>query len=419
MPYRNRLIAAFVLALAVSAPAASAQDAPSATDEQAAAELEQLRQNLDEYMEQSAQFDESAAQAAVEALPPDEYYLGRVVSLEKEETAVIGGVETHFRTYKVRLLDGQEKGKEVTIEDNDLDGAIRDAALKPGEKIALVKTTSVDGVASYHVADRYRLPALFWMALAFFVAAALVGGKRGVTAVLGLVFTVAVIAGWALPRIIAGSPAFPTLVAAAALIAVVSIFLAHGANARTTLAVAATLAALALTVGVELVFTSAAHLFGLGSEEAFYLLGAGIGNIDLKGLLLGGILLGALGVLDDVTTAQVAVVAELKSANASFGFRELYRRGSAVGREHIASLVNTLFLAYAGASLPLFLLFSTGKGAPLWFIANSEMIAEEIVRALVGSLCLVLAVPISTAIAARWYTTHVPVGGEGNAHHHH
>jgi uncharacterized membrane protein len=219
-----------------------------------------------------------------------------------------------------------------------------------------------------------------------------------------------------LPRIMNGGAAFPTLIIAAAVIATISIFMAHGFHVRTALAVAATLATLALTVVVEIIFASKAALLGMGSEEAFFLMGVGLGDIDLKGLLLGGILLGALGVLDDVTTAQVAVVAELKAADARFGFKDLYRRGLAVGHEHIASLVNTLFLAYAGASLPLFMLFSTGQGAPAWFIANSEMIAEEIIRALIGSLCLILAVPITTALAAKWYATHAAESHGSHGH---
>ncbi len=141
------------------------------------------------------------------------------------------------------------------------------------------------------------------------------------------------------------------------------------------------------------------HLFGMGSEESLFILGD-LPGISLKGLLLGGIMLGLLGVLDDITTAQSAVVDELKQANQSLSFSELYRRGLSVGREHIASLINTLFLAYAGASLPLFLLFSLNQGQELWMIFNNEMIAEEIVRTLVGSTGLILAVPITTALAA-------------------
>src|SRR3989344_12894 len=143
-------------------------------------------------------------------------------------------------------------------------------------------------------------------------------------------------------------------------------------------------------------------LFGFGSEEAYYLQLFQSNTIDLRGLLLGGIIIGVLGVLDDVTTAQTAAVFELKKANQAFGFKELYTRAMRIGREHISSLVNTLVLAYAGASFPLLLVFSMNKNIPLWATLNSELVSEEIIRALVGSTALVLAVPIATAIAA-WF----------------
>jgi uncharacterized membrane protein len=131
-------------------------------------------------------------------------------------------------------------------------------------------------------------------------------------------------------------------------------------------------------------------------------------------------MLGVLGVLDDITTAQSAVIEELKRANLNLTFRDLYKRGISVGKEHIASLVNTLFLAYAGASLPLFLLFAVYKQAPVWFTLNSEIISEEIVRTLVGSVCLILAVPITTALAAAFFTRYAPdEHAHGVTPHHH
>src|SRR5690606_22392691 len=138
----------------------------------------------------------------------------------------------------------------------------------------------------------------------------------------------------------------------------------------------------------------------LGTEEAFYVQAAGgLGTINLKGLLLGGIIIGVLGVLDDITTAQAAVVEQLHVTDNTLAFRELLRRGLAVGHEHIISLVNTLALAYVGASLPLLLLFTQGY-TPLWVAINSERIIEEVVRTLIGSSALVLAVPITTILAA-------------------
>jgi uncharacterized membrane protein len=139
----------------------------------------------------------------------------------------------------------------------------------------------------------------------------------------------------------------------------------------------------------------------------------------MRGLLLGGIILGALGVLDDITTAQAAAVDELHRANPSLDARELYRRGLSVGREHITALVNTLFLAYAGASLPLFILFTIYNEVPVWVALNSEFVAEEVVRTLVGSMALILAVPITTAAAATIVSRSIGGGSTSAAGHRH
>jgi hypothetical protein len=183
------------------------------------------------------------------------------------------------------------------------------------------------------------------------------------------------------------------------------------ANHRTSIALASTLLALGFSVGLAAAFVRLASLFGTGSEAAFYLQYGGYQMLNLRGLLLGGIIVGTLGVLDDITTAQVATVEEISIADPRLSFAELYRRGLSVGREHIASLVNTLALAYAGASLPLFLIFSINKVQPIWVILNGEPVAEEFVRTLVGSSGLIIAVPISTWLAAYFFSRR-PAGPE-------
>jgi uncharacterized membrane protein len=158
---------------------------------------------------------------------------------------------------------------------------------------------------------------------------------------------------------------------------------------------------LAFATGLADLIVGLAHLSGRGSDEALFLQTGYLETVNLRGLLLGGIVLGALGVLDDITTAQAAAVEEISRADPGLGVRDLYRRGLSVGREHITSLVNTLVLAYAGASLPLFILFTLNTNQPLWVTLNSEFVAEEIARTIIGSLALTLAVPITTALAAR------------------
>ena len=183
----------------------------------------------------------------------------------------------------------------------------------------------------------------------------------------------------------------------------ISLYLAHGFNKRTSLALVSTLITFHLALGFGYLALNGARLFGMGSEEALLLTYTDLGvGIDLRGLLLGAIVIGALGVLDDITTAQTATVEEIHKADKKLSVKELYKRGLSVGHEHIASLVNTLVLAYVGVAFPvLLLLMDTNE--PFWVILNNEFMAEEVGRTLVGSLTLVLAVPIATGLAAHVY----------------
>jgi uncharacterized membrane protein len=180
-------------------------------------------------------------------------------------------------------------------------------------------------------------------------------------------------------------------------------FIAHGFNQRTKLSVLSTVLSLVLAVSLSYLFISLTQLFGLGQSDAFALQAGFLGNIDLRGLLLGGLIIALLGILDDVTTTQTAAIEELAKANPNLTKTELFLAGMSVGREHIASLINTLILVYVGASLPLFLLIVAATDQPLWVLLNSEYMAEEIVRALSGSVALILAVPISSVLAAGFY----------------
>ncbi len=341
------------------------------------------------------------AQADVSTLPPDEYARGRVLAVEEKgvQTDVLGETE-RSADYRVLLVSGPEKGEEIMIASSVFNAKNGQRPIGVGDRVVVVKSVQIDGSVRWYLADNYRLPTLFWMTLGFFALAVVFGGLRGFTSILGLGASVFIILGWIVPRILGGSSPFIATLTGTFAIAAVSLYLAHGFNKRTSVAFVGTLITLALSAAFAALAVALARMNGMGDEHALYLQNGDFGAIDLRGLLLGGIMLGVLGVLDDITTAQSAVVDELKRANSSLPFKELYSRGLSVGREHIASLVNTLFLAYAGASLPLFLLFTVYKDQPVWFLLNSEVISEEIVRTLVGSVCLILAVPITTALAA-------------------
>jgi uncharacterized membrane protein len=201
-----------------------------------------------------------------------------------------------------------------------------------------------------------------------------------------------------LPALIGGGPPVPVAVVAASMIAFLALYLAHGISPLTTVALLGTLGSLVLVTVLSWVFTELTVLSGL-SEETQFIRAFG-GDLDFAGLLLAGMILGALGALDDMTVTQASAVAELKAANPGYGVAELYRSGIRIGRDHVASTVNTLALAYAGASLPLLLVF-VSSSQTFGRVLTSEVVAAEIVRTLVGSIGLVAAVPLTTALAAR------------------
>jgi uncharacterized membrane protein len=250
---------------------------------------------------------------------------------------------------------------------------------------------------TYLYADRERRPALGVLTALFIIAVVVLGRRRGFYALIALGLTVAIILEFIVPSILDGRSPLLVAVVGASAIAFLALYMTHGVNETTTVALLGTLSALALTTVLASVFFAVAHFTGLASEEAIYVQAAA-GTIDIKGLLLGGAVLGALGALDDMTITQAAAVYELHAANPDIHYLRLYRSAMRIGRDHVGSTVNTLLLAYAGASMPLLLLFVL-SGQSLGTVANNETVAVEIVRTLVGSIGLVAAVPITTALA--------------------
>lgn len=255
-----------------------------------------------------------------------------------------------------------------------------------------------DGTVFYQYADRDRRP-LLWGLLALFAAAVLILGRlRGLAALAALVLSVGLLLVFILPAIISGTDAVLVALVGGGAIAMISLYLAHGYTPMTHVATLGAFTALVLTTALSWLVVSLAEFSGLVSEESFYLLA--IPDLDLNGLLLAGIVLGAIGALDDVTVTQASAVWEVRKANPTISHHELYQSGLRVGRDHIVSTVNTLLLAYAGASLPLLILF-TLSAQSFGVVASSEVVAVEIVRTLVGSIGLVAAVPMTTWLGSR------------------
>jgi uncharacterized membrane protein len=226
---------------------------------------------------------------------------------------------------------------------------------------------------------------------------------RGARALLGLGVSLAIVLGFIVPSIVEGNAALEVALIGSLAIMLATISLTHGLGVKTLAASLGTATSLFLTAALASVFTELTHLTGLSSDEAVFVRATSGAEISLQGLLLAGMVIGALGVLDDVTVTQASTVLAVKHANPAFGVRDLLGSGLSVGRDHVAATVNTLVLAYVGASLPVLLIFSIGD-TPFVDAVNLEAVAEQIVAMLVGSIGLIAAVPVTTALAAALAT---------------
>lgn len=341
----------------------------------------------------------------------DTYSLGTVKEITDERESEVMGEDRSTQAVTVELENGEEVKLLQDYSSYDAIGR----KVETGETVVVLRNQEFDSVL-YYIADKYRTRWMIGLFISFFALIIFFTGWKGLTSMIGLGFNILMIIYFIIPRIVAGNSPLLICLLGGLVIAVVSLYCAHGLNKRTSVALGSTLITLVIATLLSLIFVHLTMLSGAGTEEAFFLQFGELAKVNLQGLLLGGIIIGALGVLDDVTTAQSAAIDELKKANPKLGFSELYQRGLSIGREHITSLVNTLALAYAGASLPTLLIFSISN-QPLWVVINSEYIAEEIIRTLVGSSALILAVPITTAMAA-WAFQHQASGATHEGHRH-
>lgn len=342
--------------------------------------------------------------------PPVELLRGRIVEF------IPDAGDATAPDVRIEVLDGELKGQTI---DGYIQGPSGTAELpryEIGDEVVVNASREPDSTF-ISIADLYRIPALGLLLALFAVAVTVVGGWRGVRSLIALALTLAVIVKIVVPLILAGyEPAWVAIIAATG-VTIVTFLLTEGARRSTVAAAIGTFAALALVGVLAVVFDEIARFTTLrGSEDITYLQAVGLTDIDIGGLVLAAIIFGALGILDDVTVTQAATVAELHEADPRLGRLGLAKRSMNVGRSHIAATVNTLVLAYVGASLPLIVLFAAGRQDPL-LIASSEVVAVEVVRAIVGSIGIVMAVPLTTAVAVALTDRSLPFlrGPEGEA----
>lgn len=294
----------------------------------------------------------------------------------------------------VTVSTGKDKGRTFT----EIVQPDQSRQLHQGEKVVVAYEPSAPKDLQYSVTDVNRKFPMALLAGIFALAVVVVGRLRGVMALVALAISFMILNFFILPAILHGSNPLIVAVVGSSAIMLIALYMCHGLSARTSVAVLGTLMSLVLIGVLGSVFIGWAALTGNTDDNTGLIHGL-YPSIDMSGLLLAGVIIGSLGVLDDVTVTQTSAVWELHEANPSMGWRGLYRAGIRIGRDHIASVVNTLVLAYAGAALPLLLLFSIAQSS-VGAVANSELVAEEIVRTLVGSIGLVASVPVTTALAA-------------------
>lgn len=339
----------------------------------------------------------SAPSIQVQSNPNEETVEARVITVLDEGVLDQGGIQQPYQRLRLEILTGSRAGRAVEVDYGTQGFASSGVIYKADDRVLVSQIIRPDGGEVYFVTEPDRLGALLTLLLLFVVVIIGVSRWKGVRSLLGMAISLYVITQFILPMILAGrDPVLVSVLGAFGLLAVTQ-YLIYGWSIKTHAAVLGIFISLVITGVLASVFVSSTRLTGFGAEEVGFLQAAA-GSINARGLLLAGILIGAIGVLDDLTISQASAVFELSRANRALSVRELYRRAMNIGQDHIASTVNTLVLAYVGASLPLLLLFAIYP-QPFGQIVNREFVTEEVVRTLVGSLGLVSAVPITTLLA--------------------
>ncbi len=322
-----------------------------------------------------------------------------VVQIIDEGTITLGDNTQLYQVMRVNPLDGPYEGIHLEVDYGRRQIRSDEIALKPGDQILITISKMPDGVVNAYFVDFVRSHLLLWLFGIFAAAILLLAGRQGLGSLLGLIFSLFVVIGYIIPHILNGEDPVRVSIIGSAILLSVTLYLTYGWNLKTHSAVISMVFALILTGTLASVFVTVTRLTGAGDENALYLMQMAGAEINLRGLLLGSMLVGALGVLDDLVITQASAIFEIHDADPTLAFWALYRRASNIGRDHVAATVNTLVMAYTGSALPMLLIFSMSKGN-FAYLVNFSFVAEEVVRMLVGSLGLIAAVPITTLIAA-------------------
>ncbi len=325
---------------------------------------------------------------------------GVIVKILEEKQIEVMQKKQLFQKLAVKLTEGNKKGSVITVTSGDVPLA-KIPVYKTGDNVVLTINDGPGNNDSIYISDYVRRDSLYWLFGIFIALAVLIAGKRGTASVIGMFISFFVIFQFILPQILQGAnPVFISILGSMVIIPL-TFYLSHGINIKSTMSVLGTIISLIITGLLAYFYIQLSRLSGFSSDEASFLQTASSNSFNMQGILLAGIIIGLLGILDDITISQAAIVYQLKKTSPALTFKELYAKGMDIGSDHIASMVNTLVLVYAGASMPLLLLFINNPH-PFSEVLNYEMIAEEVVRTLVASIGLILAVPITTFLTAYY-----------------
>jgi uncharacterized membrane protein len=353
--------------------------------------------------------------------------MAKITQIVDEGQINLNGRNQLYQVMQVEVLEGDYKGVPFEIDYGKRQLRNDNFRFVPGDEVYVEVDKTPNNVIEAYYVDYVRTQPLLILLIAFIVSMLIMGRWKGLGSLVSLGISMVMIIGYVIPHILSGeNPVKVSLIGSVILLAA-TLYLTYGWNLKTHASVVSIMVSLLITGALSVFFVYLTRLTGYGDENATYLMQFSSVPIDLRGLLLGGMIIGSLGVLDDLVTSQSAAVVEIHDANLSLGFRRTFQKAMRIGQDHVAATVNTLVLAYTGAALPLLLIFTLGNGSYSYFI-NSEFLAEEIVRTLVGSLGLIAAVPISTFLATviilyqerfgRWRALLGPETGDEIEHGH-
>ncbi|MBI5935999.1 MAG: YibE/F family protein [Chloroflexi bacterium] len=322
-----------------------------------------------------------------------------VTAILEEGEITLGETTQNYQLLRVKMLDGEYAGIPFDIDYGKRQITPPGIRFDVGDMLIVSVSQGPNGIVNAYYADYVRTPMLGWLAVAFALAIVVTGKWKGFRSLIGMAFSLTVIIGYIIPHILTGEDPIRVSIIGSVILLTATLYLTYGWTLKTHASTIGMILVLVLTGTLAWVAISLTRLSGTASEEALFLIQMSTVTINLRGLMLGGMIIGALGVLDDLVTTQSSAVFELHATDETLGFRALVARAMRIGQDHVAATVNTLVLAYAGASLPSLLMFTLNRGDYLTLL-NFEFIAEEVVRTLVGSLGLIAAVPLTTVIAA-------------------